>query len=429
MSDQVRALKDKATELTAKGKLPAAIEAWQKVVAAAPEDIGALQKVAEVMVKAGKKADAVAVYEDVADRYARHGLFFKATAVCRVILGIEPGHQRTQETIASLYARANAPKTPLVPPPRAAAPAQPPPPPSEEGIEIDLDVELEPEPVTTLSGLPSIPLFSTLTQQELKELLSTAIEVRSFTTGEALLTEGAPGDSMFALVEGDAGIYRGFGTPLQRRVASATAGDILGEVAMVSGAPRVASVVAESDAIALEISRDAMAKVVTAHPRVKQMLSLFYRERLLANALRASPILRGLPESDKAALAGSFKVGTYPDGAAIITEGEPSQAVHMLLRGACAASHRSGERYPDLREGDLFGEVSMLTDGVATATVTALGPVLTLRLSADDFKARVLQDSAALLAVKKLAQARLARTAKLDAQTVEDADVVEDARV
>ncbi len=60
---------------------------------------------------------------------------------------------------------------------------------------------------------------------------------------------------------------------------------------------------------------------------------------------------------------------------------------------------------------------------------TALGPVLTLKLSAQDFKARVLQDSAAMLAVKKLAQARLARTAKLDAQTLEEADLVEDTRV
>ena len=46
MSDQVRALKDKATELTTKGKFPAAIEAWQKVVAAAPDDVGALLMVA-----------------------------------------------------------------------------------------------------------------------------------------------------------------------------------------------------------------------------------------------------------------------------------------------------------------------------------------------------------------------------------------------
>ena len=427
MSDQVRALKDKATELTTKGKFPAAIEAWQKVVAAAPDDVGALQKVAEVMAKAGKKADALKVYEDVADRYAKHGLFFKASAVCRVILSLEPGHSQTQEKIASLFARATAPKAPVLPPK-----AQVPPPPPKDAVapvEIDLEIEVETEPPATRSGLPSIPLFSTLTEAELKEILSTAMEVRSYKAGETIIAEGAPGDSMFAMAEGEAGIFRGFGTPQQRRVASANAGDILGEVAMVSGSPRVASVVADVDTVALEITRDAMANVVTNHPRVKQMLIQFYRERLLANALRASPLLRALPEADKKALSTSFRPGAYPDGATIIQEGQPSEFVQLVLRGTCAASHRSGERYPDLREGDLFGEVSMLTNGVATATVTALGPVLTLKLSAQDLKARVLQDSAAMLAVKKLAQARLARTAKLDAQTLEEADLVEDTRV
>lgn len=427
MSDQVRALKDKATELTTKGKFPAAIEAWQKVVAAAPDDVGALQKVAEVLAKAGKKSDALKVYEDVADRYAKHGLFFKASAVCRVILSLEPGHSQTQEKIASLFARATAPKAPVLPPK-----AQVPPPPPKDAVapvEIDLEIEVETEPPATRSGLPSIPLFSTLTETELKEILSTAMEVRSYKAGETIIAEGAPGDSMFAMAEGEAGIFRGFGTPQQRRVASANAGDILGEVAMVSGSPRVASVVADVDTVVLEITRDAMANVVTNHPRVKQMLIQFYRERLLANALRASPLLRALPEADKKALSTSFRPGAYADGATIIQEGQPSEFVQLVLRGTCAASHRSGERYPDLREGDLFGEVSMLTNGVATATVTALGPVLTLKLSAQDFKTRVLQDSAAMLAVKKVAQARLARTAKLDAQTLDEADLVEDTRV
>jgi CRP-like cAMP-binding protein len=78
-------------------------------------------------------------------------------------------------------------------------------------------------------------------------------------------------------------------------------------------------------------------------------------------------------------------------------------------------------------EGDLFGEVALLTEGPATATVSAQGPVLTVALSATDFKTRVLQDSQAMISVKKLAQARLERTAKLDRET--EADVVEDARV
>lgn len=421
MAADVRALKDKASELVAKGKLPAAIDAWRKVTEAAPADVGARHKLAETLAKAGKKDEAVAAYEQVADQYAKEGLFFKASAVCKVIIGLQPGHQRTLDRIASLYARANAPKPPLLPPkPKVPEPVA-------SFVDIELEVELEPP--RSASGLPSIPLFSTLTEAELKEIMGTAMEVKSFTAGEILLAEGAPGDSMFAIAEGTAGVFRGFGSPHERRVATAEPGQILGEVAMISGAPRVASVVADTEGVALEFSRDAMVRVVTAHPRVKQMLNQFYRGRLLENALRASPILRALPEADAAALTQAFKPGAFPDGAAIITEGQPTDGVHMLLRGACAVTHKSGARYPDLREGDLFGEVSMLTEGPATATVTAQGPVLTLRLSPEDFRARVLQDSAAMLQVKKLAKARLDRTAKLDQDAPDAIEPVEDSRV
>lgn len=419
MSDAVRALKDKAVELTTKGKLQAALETWQKVRAAAPDDVAALQKMAELLVKLSRRPDAITAYEEVAERYAKMGLFFKATAVCRVILGLEPGHIRTQETIAALYARAREvpgktmPRAAEAPPPMPAA--APPPPPSDAGLadELEIDIEVELAPPASPS-LPTIPLFSTLTPAELKEVLATAMEVRSFATGEVLLHEGAPGDAMLALAEGSVGIFRGYGTPLQRRVAGSTAGDILGEVALISGAPRVATVTAESDVVALEMSRAALAQVATRFPRVKQALSQFYRERLLANALRANPVLRALPEGDQRGLARAFRSCSFAPGATIIAEGQPVDAVHMVLRGTCAVTHQSGAAYPELHEGDLFGEISLLTGGAATASVTAQGPVLAVRIPAGDFRARVLSEPGAALAVKKLAAERLARTAALD---------------
>ena len=92
----------------------------------------------------------------------------------------------------------------------------------------------------------------------------------------------------------------------------------------------------------------------------------------------------------------------------------------MVLRGTCAVSHQSGERYPDMHEGDLFGELSVLMEGPATATVRALGPVLTLRLPASGFRERVLKDAGAALAVKKEAKLRLERTRAIDDGTPQD---------
>ncbi|MCU0695539.1 MAG: cyclic nucleotide-binding domain-containing protein [Myxococcaceae bacterium] len=416
MGDAVRELKDKATELTLKGKLPAAIEAWQKVVAAAPDDVPARQKVAELQSKAGRFADSVATYEEVAKRYAEKGLFFKASAVCRLIQGSDPAHQRTLDLIASLYARSK----PATPPKPVATPAP------EPEVIIDLDEPIAPP---TASGLPSIPLFSMLSEAELKEVLRTSMEVRAFVKGDVVVSEGAPGDSMFALSEGAAGVFRAHGTPNARRVAAIGAGDSFGEVALVSGASRVATVVVESEtAVALEFPREAIYDVARRFPPVRQRIEAFTRERLLLNLMRANPVLRALPESSRAALQAAFRVKRANDGEALVTEGSAATGVSMLLRGVCLVTHQSGERYPDLKEGDLFGEVSVLTGGPATATVTAMGEVLTLQVSAEAFTAIVLSDPAAALAVKTLAKQRVDRTAQYD-KDFGIAFVLEDSRV
>jgi CRP-like cAMP-binding protein len=240
------------------------------------------------------------------------------------------------------------------------------------------------------------------------------MEVRAYAPGEVIVTEGAPGDSMFALAEGTASVMRGWGTSEARKVASVATGDVFGETAMVSGAPRLATVVADGDAVALQFPRAAVQKVVDKHPPVAQALERFYRQRLLANILRASPILRALPEQEKAALAARFKAVVFADGDRIISEGQPPENVYLLLRGTCAVSHQRGARYPDLREGDLFGEVAALKGGGATATVVAQGQALALELAAPEFLGPVAKYPQAMQAVEALVEQRLARTAALD---------------
>ncbi len=417
MADVVRELKDKAAQATTKGKLPAALEAWRQVVEVAPDDLAARQKVAELLIRLNQRDEAINAYEDVARRYAQAGVFFKASAVCRIILGIDPKHQRTQELIATLFARSEkplpskpgAPKPGTEAAPTTAATAAP-----SENAEVDVDLDIEVVAPPTASGLPSIPLFSMLNAAELKQVLATAMEVRSWGVGEVLVSEGSPGDAMYALVEGTVGVYRGHGTPDERRVASMSAGDIFGEVALVAGTSRVATVVTENGAVALEFSRAAMEQVIAKYPRVGESLEQFARERLLANMMRASVVLGELPDSARRQLAARFTPRTFANGQTIITEGQPASAVHMLLRGRCAVKHQSGNSYPDLREGDLFGEVAVLTDGPATATVIASGPVVTLEIGVDEFKSLVLNDFGASMAVKALVKTRLERTARYD---------------
>ena len=89
--------------------------------------------------------------------------------------------------------------------------------------------------------LRSIPIFSELSKRELRAVsrLMTEIDVRE---GRALTREGEVGREFMIILDGEAVVRRG-----GRRIASLGPGDFLGELAVLSGAPRTADVIAMTD--------------------------------------------------------------------------------------------------------------------------------------------------------------------------------------
>lgn len=420
MSDAIRRLKDNATELLARGKLGPALDAFRAVVKAAPADLAARQKVAEILTRQGHAKAAVEEYVELVRRYAEVGQFFKATALCRVVLTLEPGHRVVQDKLAELYAARRETPATKVPMPKVAplssaavttkAPAAPPPPEPEFDLFIE---ELPPEgdpPPPPRGSLPHIPLFSSLSNEELVAVLHDAMEVRAFAAGEVVLREGEPGGAMYALAEGTVGVVRG-----EREVAVMEEGSFFGEMALLSGAPRLATIVAKGDVVLLEFARESMDKLIARYPNIRTGLEGFFRERLLANAMRANPLLQPLTEGERAKLAAAFQSCTFKPGEVLLEEGRAGEAVFLVLRGRCTVFHRAGAPgpYPDLVEGDLCGEISIATEIPVSAVVAAKEPVVALRVSADDFRALVLSNRAVKSQVLLLASQRLSRTAKL----------------
>ncbi|MBS2021634.1 MAG: cyclic nucleotide-binding domain-containing protein, partial [Deltaproteobacteria bacterium] len=101
-------------------------------------------------------------------------------------------------------------------------------------------------------------------------------------------------------------------------------------------------------------------------------------------------------------------------GAELLTQGQPGSGLCVLLRGRCSATHTapSGntlEATP-LREGDVFGEISLLFDTPCTATVRADTAVEVLELPRDAFNELVLPHPSVRKQLSELATERLVRT-------------------
>lgn len=396
MVETLRVHKDTAAQLFAGGSLEEALAEYLTVVQIAPEDLASRQKVAELLQRLGRKQEAVDVYESVAMGWARQGWLLRAIALCKVILQIDPGHGRTQRMLAELYARRRAPAPRLTPAPVPVAP------PAARGSVPD--------------ALPRIPLFSQLSQEAFVAVLE-ELALKVFETGATIVTEGEAGNSLFAIVEGRVDVVRQLEGGRRRKVASLGEGEFFGEMALLSEGPRLAGVVAAERTVVLVLTRTQVERLVQHHPSVGEVLRSFHQERLLANVLRCNPLLSALTPVQREAAARAFQLQTVPAGQPLLVQGQPGEALYLLLRGQCRVVHRHPDGhqsdYPLLREGDVFGELSVLLGLPATASVFADSPCTLLRLERQIVERLILVQPGVREAFSRLGSERLQRTARL----------------
>ena len=68
-----------------------------------------------------------------------------------------------------------------------------------------------------------------------------------FKKGEVIFRQGDPGNCMYDILWGSVGVYTGYGTPEEKKVAELTAGDFFGEMGLLEQAPRSATIIALED--------------------------------------------------------------------------------------------------------------------------------------------------------------------------------------
>jgi small-conductance mechanosensitive channel/CRP-like cAMP-binding protein len=125
------------------------------------------------------------------------------------------------------------------------------------------------------------PLFECLSDAQIDNLVKDA-RLNYFGRGENLIKEGAEGDSMFVLLRGAARVWvsrNGTSIP----IATLSAGDCFGEMSLLTGESRTATVQAESDCYVLEIGKPVMADVLRESPDCLERLSELLARRRMEN--------------------------------------------------------------------------------------------------------------------------------------------------
>src|SRR5213593_2510832 len=128
-----------------------------------------------------------------------------------------------------------------------------------------------------LSILRGEPLFGCLSDDQLDHLVKQA-RLNVFGRGEPVIEEGSPGDSMFVLLRGEADVLVSKnGSTIQ--VATLNAGDCFGEMSLLTGEPRSATVRADRDCYVMEIGKPTMAEVLRSAPSCLEQLSHLLAQR------------------------------------------------------------------------------------------------------------------------------------------------------
>lgn len=117
--------------------------------------------------------------------------------------------------------------------------------------------------LAALQGPESI--FSGLSVEDWADIASRAVQI-NFAKGKELLVQGDPGDMMLILTEGTARVSMLTAGGREIVLAYAEPGAVLGEIALLDGGERTASVTATSAGSALQLGRNALRDFVTSHP-------------------------------------------------------------------------------------------------------------------------------------------------------------------
>ncbi len=148
-------------------------------------------------------------------------------------------------------------------------------------------------------------IFGCLTPKQCGALVQ-ASPVVQFARHEHLIDQNAAGSSMFVLVKGsvDVRIAR---DGQEVSVAKLGAGDCVGEMSLLTGEPRTATVVAEAEVEAVELGNAVFGAFVRSNPAVLEQLGDLLAQRQMANAAHAANAAKTTPEQARNTMLGRLR--------------------------------------------------------------------------------------------------------------------------
>ncbi|MFM8734895.1 MAG: cyclic nucleotide-binding domain-containing protein [Pirellulales bacterium] len=131
---------------------------------------------------------------------------------------------------------------------------------------------------------------------DLVQRLASESTDRMYAAGEQVVRQGEPGTSLFVILSGRVEVTAREGDPPPVRLALLDPGDYFGEMSLMTGAPRVATVTTLEETRLLEVGKESFGAILAAQPGLVEELGRSLRLRLAERAQAIAGVERATPE-------------------------------------------------------------------------------------------------------------------------------------
>ncbi len=259
---------DDVGNLINKKRYRKAIKRLREELAGSPGNVYLRQRLADVLVLAGDGGEALRILHRMVDEFAEEGFDAKAIAVLKKMQRIDPDRQDVERKLASLIKL------------RDRGVWEP----ATGGAEPEAAREVGTATAEIDRRMPAVrrsPLFATFTSSDLLAVIR-GLNLLTFEPGEIIVSEAEPGDSLFVVAGGSVRIYARANTGRNHQVRILDEGEFFGEISLLSGRPRTATVTAATPTEILELDRQTLDAIVDQHPEVPKVIQEISRQRAMS---------------------------------------------------------------------------------------------------------------------------------------------------
>jgi thioredoxin reductase/CRP-like cAMP-binding protein/Fe-S-cluster-containing hydrogenase component 2 len=259
----------------------------------------------------------------------------------------------------------------------------------------------------------NVPLLAGLTTLQLREFLLDS-EIRTPKPGEMIFKYNDYTNTFFSIVSGEVQVLINRNDPTQ--VITLRQGQFFGEMGLISGRRRTASVLAGAgkQCVLIETPRRSMNRLINSVASVKHTIDKVFMLRAIQ-----SHIAPEIPASDLAAVVQSAKIQHFMPGEVLFHEGDPADCLHLIRLGSVTVSRNIGGEemiLSYLSAGNYIGENALLSDTPRAQTVRAAVATETIRLEVDTFKTLLSRSKTLRHQIEAKFQERQAQNALMEAQ-------------